>query len=221
MAITLNLAGTGFVFSRNRRASSPTFQANRYKIKAGMAQKIGIGDAVMTDTVNLGYIIPVTAVSPAKFLGVFAGVLPYFDQNFQSIQFGGPFGNYIPSANPQNDIDCYVIDDPDALFRVQVSGGPWLQSWRGKNIDFLASSLANPGINGVSTAVVDGTTVANTNTLPWRINEIVSVFPSGAVASGNLGISEGGGAQDPQIINPWIEVSINPGVSELLNATGV
>lgn len=204
---TNTFAPTGFVFSRNRRTNSPTFQANKYKIKAGFASKIGIGDLVSTQTGgNAGYIGPTGNAPGANgILGIFMGVLPYFDLT-QQAQAYGLNGSYVANTNSQADIDCLVVDDPDAVWRIQVQGGPWAQSWRGENIQLLANSNGAPNASGISTAALDGTTVAVTNTLPFRIQELVGVS---------------GGPQDPANTNPWIEVCINFGFSEQQSATGL
>lgn len=197
------LAPTGLVFSRNIISASPTFQANKYKIKAGYGSKIGIGDLVLTGTGgNQGY-VTIAGNSSSINLGVFAGVLPYYDQTAQQTMYGLN-GSYPTSANPLVDIDCLVIDDPFAVFRVQVSGGPWATSWRGQNIQILANTNGAPNISGVSTLALDATTIATTNTLPFRIQELVGVT---------------GGPQDPANTNPWIEVRLN--LAEQLQPLGI
>lgn len=198
----------GLVYSRQRRGSAPTFQANKYKIKAGYATKIAIGDVVETGTGgNQGYVI-LSADNPGAtgILGVFAGVLGYFDNTAQ--QFLNGLNGSWPgaNANASADVDCLVIDDPDAVFRTQVSGGPWLQSWRGQNINWLAGTNGVPNAAGYSTLVLDGSSVATTNTKSFRIQELVGVT---------------GGPQDPANTNPFIEVCLNFGLSEQQLATGI
>ena len=108
------LSGTGLVFSRNRNALSPTFQANQYKIKNGSA--IGIGDLVKTGTgASQGDIVLATSAD-TNILGVFNGVLPYFDKTLQAIS-NGLIGCYPASANSSAGIDCLVYDDLMSIFR--------------------------------------------------------------------------------------------------------
>ena len=209
---TNNIAPNGLVFSRNRRASSPTYQSNRYKIRKGFASNIGRGDLVSTGTgANQGYVVP-AAANPANILGVFDSVLPYFDLTLQALS-NGLNGAYPSSANAQNDVDCIIIDDPDAVFRAQVQNGQWAQNWRGANINFVAATNGVPNISGISTLILDGTTVANTPGLPFRIQQLVDVSPSGNISAG--------GSTDPVIINPFIEVCLNFGLSEQQQATGI
>lgn len=220
--VTINQSATGFVFSRMRRAMSATVQANRYKIKNGYASKIAMGDPVQTGTsTNQGYVI-IAPNTPTAILGIFAGVLPYYDTNLAGVSFGLN-GAYNGSAvSPQGDVDCLVIDDPDAVFRVQVYNAAWAQSWRGLNCQLLAGSQGVPSAAGISTAAIDGGTApATTSTFPFRIQELVAVQPGGLGLSSGIAFEEGGGTGDTALTNPWIEVCINYNVSELTNPTGV
>ena len=205
---TNNLSPIGLAFSRNRRNASPTYQGNKYKIKAGYATKIGIGDVVAKGTAgNAGYVV-LAADNPAAqgILGVFGGVLGYFDNTAQQQLYGTNGAWPGASANAAADVDCLVFDDPDDVFRAQVSGGPAVQSWIGSNINWSAGTNGAPNSSGISTLQLNGASVATTNTLPFRIQELVGVS---------------GGPQDPANTNPWIEVCINFGMSVYQAGTGV
>ena len=128
------------------------------------------------------------------YLGIFMGVAPYYDTAFQQTAHGGPMGSWPTSANPATDVPCYVCTDPQAVFRMQVSGGPFLQTWVGQNINIVSASLGVPAATGLSTMVLDGASVATTATFPFRIEGIAGVS---------------GGPQDPANTNPFIEVSFN------------
>lgn len=204
MAIN-TLAGLGLLYSRHRRGISPSFQGNKYKIKKGYATAIGIGDVVQTDGANLGYIKLAADSATPTVLGIFAGVLPYFDSSAQQTM-NGLNGSWPTTANPSTDVDCLIIDDPDAVLRVQVSGGPWAQSWRGQNMNWVAGTNGAPTAAGISTLVLNGATVGTTAGFPFRVQELVGVT---------------GGPQDPANTNPWIEVCINFAVSEQQQALGI
>jgi len=110
MAIN-TLAGTGLVFSRNRNAVSPSFQASGYKIKNGYATNIGIGDLVKTGTGgNQGYVVLATSAD-TNILGVFAGVVPYFDTVRQ------PMWSYSSAAAPAAGVKCLICNEPMSVFR--------------------------------------------------------------------------------------------------------
>lgn len=199
------LSGTGLVFSRNLRAASPTYQGNFYTVKKGYATAIGIGDVVQTGTgSNLGYVI-VAPDGASRLLGAFLGVAHpgYYDTSLQA-QAYGLNGSWPTTANPSGDVSVCIGDDPGVVWRVQVSGGPWAQSWRGKNIDWLAASNGAPNISGVSSLVLDANSIGTTNTLPFRIVDVVGVS---------------GGPMDPANTNPWIEVSLN--TAEAVQSGGI
>lgn len=204
---TNTLAPTGLVFSRNIITNAPTFQSNVYNMLTTYATKIGYGDVVATGTgSNQGYVI-LAPDNATSILGVFAGVAPYYDSNLQTTVFTQWWtGTQNPTSSPQ----CYVIDDPNAVFRAQVSGGPYAQSWRGRNINWVSGNSTNgngvPNISGISTLALDGATINTTSTLPFRV-------------IGTVGVT--GGPQDPANTNPWLEVTMNFGSSERNQSTGI
>lgn len=208
------LAPNGLVYSRQRAGGSATMQPSIRQIKNGYASAIGLGDLVKTLTgANQGYMGLATNVD-TSILGIFAGivgagVIPgatgggYYDRNLQSIAYGLN-GSYVATAAPPvgTNIGAAVIDDPFAIFRIQLSGVTWSDSYYGLNVNFVANGA--PNASGISTLYADGTTIAATNTLPLRI-----LGPSGVV----------GGPQDPNNTNPWIEVCLN--TPEATNSTGI
>ena len=201
------LAPNGLVFSRNKLGAAPTYQANEYRIKNGYASKLGMGDLVKTGTSsNQGYVV-ISALSDTSGLGIFAGVLPYYDTTLQQTGHGLN-GAYVATVSPPAGVDvpCLVISDPFAVFRAQVSGGTWAASWRGQNINFLTGTNGVPNAAGISVLALDFTTLGTSNTLPFRIENVVGVT---------------GGPQDPANTNPLIEVSLNPAWVEMLQGTGI
>jgi hypothetical protein len=197
------LAPIGLSFSRSFISGANTFQANPFLIKSGYASSIGKGDLVKTLTGGSQGYIGLATTSETAILGVFIGVLPYYDQTAMQTMHGLN-GSYPSTANPSADIPALVVSDPFATFIAQVSGGPYLPSWRGQNINFLTGTNGAPNSAGSSTLALDGSTVATTATLPFRI-------------VGTVGVT--GGPQDPANTNPWIEVRLN--IAEALSATGI
>ena len=204
MAIN-TLAPNGLLWSRNRMGAAPTAQAQIYNITIGYNTAIGFGDLVKTGTGgNQGNVV-LSVSGDTSGLGVFAGVLPYYDKTYQSTQHGLN-GSYPTGTNPAAAIQCMVISDFLSVFRCQVSGGPWNNNWRGQNIDWLAGSNGAPNAAGISTLALDGTLIGTSNTLPFRIE-------------GLSGVS--GGPQDPANTNPVIEVSFNPNWLEAMQGAGI
>lgn len=197
------LAPFGFRPVRNLYAAAPTYQANRYRIEDGYATAIGFGDVVMTGNAgsgNQGYVTLATT-SAGRILGIFAGCLPFYDQTFTQVvnQAGWPGTNNTPG-----DVDCWIIDDPQCVFQVQMSG-TWSEAYRGQNINFASNGAAGAAPGYISTAYVDATTISTDGALPFRI----------------LGQAQNitGGPLDPANTNPVIEVTMN--VAEIRSSLGV
>lgn len=199
------LSPNGLSFASNLLIGANTYKATKYKIKNGYGSNIGRGDVVMTGTGgNQGYVILGTS-GASNWLGVFVGILPYYDTTLQAIGHGLN-GSYQSGLTPPSgvDIDCLVIDDPFAVFMAQMNASSWAVSWRGQNVNFLSGSNGAPDKSGQSTLSLDSTTIATTNTLPLRIVDVAGVT---------------GGPQDPANVNPWVLVKLN--TSEILAATGI
>jgi hypothetical protein len=204
---TNTLAPFGLVYSRNLLGSAPTYQGQEFKIKNGYGSKISVGDVVITGTSGQQGYVNIAAANPTGMLGVFNGVLPYYDTALQGTAHGLN-GSYATSASPPSgvDIPCLVYVDPYAVYRVQASGGPFTVSMRGQNVNWTTGTNGTPNAAGISVLSVDLSTVATTSTLPFRIVGIVGVT---------------GGPNDPANTNPTIEVMLNFGLSEFMNATGI
>jgi hypothetical protein len=205
---TLTLGPTGLSYIRNRRSLSPNYQANTYYIKQGYASAIGFGDAVSTLTGgNVGYIGPYLSGLGNPVLGVFVGVQPYYDTVLQqTVNKRWWAGTESPSA----DVACWVIDDPDAIFLAQISGGPLTLANSRQNIDLTGNGA--PNTYGVSTAALNYSTLAVTSTLPFRI-----IGPSTMGAPGYDPTQQ----FNSQPTNGYAEVIMNPGASEFNIGTGI
>jgi hypothetical protein len=199
---TNNLAPTGFGYLRNSLIGAATFAADQRTIANGYGTAIMMGDPCII--FNDGTVRAVVAGVGTNLglLGIFAGVLPYYDTTLQATSHGLN-GAYLPVAAPPTgaNIPCLVITDPFATFMVQTNGvAGFLQSWVGMNCSWVAGSTGNVGQGsnaaGRSAALIDTVTtpVGTGNTLPFRI-------------VGPVGVT--GGPQDPANANPWIEVRMN------------
>ena len=192
---TNTLAGTGLGLARSYSGGAGNYAGSQMLIKNGYASGLAVGDPVQLLASPQGYVGIVSGTSPTNILGVFGGVLPYYDTNLQATSHGLN-GSYVTTAAPPagTDIPCIVYTDPNVTFVAQVSGLVWLPSWTGQNITWLASTYGAPNATGRSTLLLDSASIATTNTLPLRI-------------VGPIGVS--GGPQDPANTNPWIEVKMN------------
>lgn len=158
------LAPFGFRFSRNWRASSPTYQTGLYKIQNGYSTAIGYGDPVMTLSGGSAGYIGIYVNGTNHILGFFAGIaLPFFDSNASQVVAGKQ--NWAGTEASGGDVWALVVDDPDAVMLAQVSGGPVVNTDRGLNIDIVVGTPSN----AISTAALDYTHKGATSTYPLRI----------------------------------------------------
>lgn len=142
-----------------------------------------------------------TGTNAATPVGVFLGCT-YVDPTF-----GLTFRQYYPGTTNINGITAYVLDDPDALFKVAVvSSGTTIGFVNRTSVGNNAVLVQNSGLTstGNSRVAVDDTT-ATTSTFPVRI---VDVIPDTAKA-GNPG-------SYTEVIVKW-----NQGMHQYLNPTGV
>lgn len=200
---TNTLSPSGLSVARPNFGGAPTYQANKLLIKSGYASNIGVGDVVVTGTVsNQGY-VTIAPDTATRVLGVFCGVLPYFDTTLQGIGHGRN-GAYLTTMASSADLECLVYVDPSVTFLAQVVGGPFAASWIGRNIGWTAATNGVPNFSGRSILSLSAASIADTPDLPFRIVGVSGVA---------------GGPQDPLNTNPWIEVRMN--TSEALDPTGI
>ena len=98
-----------------------------------------------------------------------------------------------------------VITDPQMVFLAQGSGAQQAQSVIGLNVDIVNGSSGTPQTgSGLSQCGLDVSTIANTNTLPFRI-------------VGILGISPGWGTQGYNVVQNYNPLSTNQIFAVTLN----
>ena len=211
---SLTYAPNGLTWVRNKFASAPNFATtNRYLIKQGYATPIAYGDLVTTGTSgNQGYITKYAEAGTAV-LGVFMGLDGgYFDTGLNQ----WIYKNYWAGTEAASgDVWAIVCDDPFAVFRGQVNGGPVTVAARGQNIDFGGGGA--PNALGISTGYLDYATLATTSTLPLRIIGWSQFATGGATTYDPT--TQSTAAQQPTY--GYIDVSMNPGACESLTGTGI
>jgi hypothetical protein len=192
--IPINLIG-GQVFAGSTRLL-PIATNSSTAIFYGDVVKLLAGGTVDRDT----------GTDAATPVGVFLGCT-YTDPTF-----GKTFRQYYPGTTNITDIKAYVLDDPDALFKVAVCEGTnsntvsfLTQAAVGSNVK-LANGANNVGstTTGNSKVGVDSTE-GTTSTWPIRV---VDVVPETATA-GNPG-------SYTEVIVKW-----NQGLHQYLNPTGL
>lgn len=140
-----------------------------YKIASGYATNLFNGDIVkgLTD----GTVAKDTGTTSATPIGVFQGVT-YTDPNLGY----KVHRQYWPASTVAADAYAYVADDPDLVFEIQSDEAVALT---GVNANFAIVQGAGVTATGNSGVLLDGSTVATTNTLPLRLIG----FPNGRPGS--------------------------------------
>lgn len=192
--VPINLIG-GQVFAGSTRLL-PIATNSSTAIYYGDVVKLLAGGTVGRDT----------GTDSATPVGVFLGC------TYTDPVYGKTFRQYYPGTTNITDIQAYVLDDPDALFKVAVCAGTnsntvsyVTQAAVGSNLK-LANGANNVGstANGNSKVGVDSTE-GTTSTWPIRV---VDVVPATALA-GNPG-------SYTEVIVKW-----NQGTHSYYNATGL
>jgi adhesin HecA-like repeat protein len=165
-------------------------------IASGEGTSIFFGDAVK---LSGGYITRDPADSAMTPVGVFMGCTFTDPNSNQKV-----FKQYYPAGTVAADIKAYVVDDPDALFKVAVVSGTTVISGVTQTAVGLNAALVdNTGstITGDSLVAISATTATN-GALPVRIVDIV---PDTANAAGSY----------TEVIVKW-----NFGMHQYQNAVG-
>jgi hypothetical protein len=188
--VPINLIG-GQVFAGSTRL---------IPIASGSTTAIFNGDVVnLGSTGTLGKDVGTATATP---VGVFLGC------SYTDPVFGKTFRQFYPGGLAIADIMAYVIDDPDALFKVAVTAagtstiGNVARTVVGENSALIQT--AGNTTNGNSRVSISSTT-ATASTLPIRIIDIV---PETALATNPASFTE--------VIVKW-----NAGMHQYYNPTGV
>ncbi len=133
------------------------------KIASGYAANVFYGDFVKM--VAAGVIQKDTGTATMTPVGVFMGCA-YTDPSTKQ----KTFSQIWPTGTVASDAVAYVLDDPDAVFKMQ-SDESLAQTDLGNNIGVVQTDGSTD--IGRSKNALDGSTAATTNTLPLRIVEFV------------------------------------------------
>jgi hypothetical protein len=158
---------------------------------AGAIRQIPIAPAYATailngDTVQVntsGYLIAKTATATGDSVGVLVGC-QYVNSSGQTVQ-----GQYYPAAlsTSSNMAFGYVVDDPNALFRVAATNGQnttpvaYDRTIVGSNVAISVNTGSTT--TGDSYYGIDGTSANTTNTLPIRVVDVVPDTATGVAGN--------------------------------------
>lgn len=135
---------------------------------SGYGTAIFNGDVVKLDT--NGLIVQDTGTDAATPCGVFVGC------SYTDPTYGPVFRQYLPASTVAADIKAFVVDDPDALFKVAVVTGTTVMGTVARSV--VGSNMAlvqNVGstFTGNSANALLTTSTNTTNTLPVRVVDVV------------------------------------------------
>lgn len=205
------LAPFGFV-QYNGTGSVPTYEQVSMKIASNNSTAIFFGDAVVPVIgSSTGYIKQATTTwtSPATLAGVFVGC-----KYLSTAQKRVVWSNYWPGSDATGDVEAYVVNDPNAQFKVQAASGPITAAMVGNNvnIDLTTSGNTSTGISGMA---VSG--AATTATLPFRIVSLLTTtgvaVPNGAPPPGSNGTDSASAYNYVVVAFNNIQTRSNAGVS--------
>lgn len=147
-----------------------------FRIAANYNTSIYYGDVVKIN--SDGTIVKDTGTTTATPVGIFMGCTYTNPSTQQKLNYQ----SYTANTNAQ-DIQAYVVDDPDVLFKVAaVSSGTSVAFYGSDVIGANAALVQNNGSNttGDSQVAIDGTSFNTTASLPIRVVDIVPDTSNGA-----------------------------------------
>lgn len=163
----------GFRPARLFNASAPNYALNARNIAYNYGSQIAMFDPVFLNTSGNAALF----VKGGTTIDGIAVGFDWFDPN--NIMSGAfhPAWN-APTLTSGTAVLAKVVTDPNMVFLVQGNGAAQVQAVVGLNCDLYSGSSGTPvSGSGMSQAAIDVTTIANTNTLPFRIVGILGITP--------------------------------------------
>jgi hypothetical protein len=151
--------------------SAPTYEQTTRLIASNYTTPIYFGDPVYP--LSTGYIAGSSVTPGAQAYGV-AGIFVGCTY-LSTSQKRTVWSNYWPGSDAAADVTAYIVNDPNAIFRVQVSGTQITTADVGANVQF-AYGTGNSA-SGISGAYVTQASADVTATLPFRVTGLVTQPP--------------------------------------------
>lgn len=174
----------GFRESKLWTGSVPNYAINGRNLAFNYGSQIAKGDPVFLNT--SGNIV-LYAKGGTTIDGIADG-FNYFDPN--NILSGAFHPAWFAPTLPAGTlVTGKVTTDPNMVFLVQGSGAAQTEAVIGLNCDIIAGSSGTPvSGSGISQCGLDVSTIASTNTLPFRIVGILGITPG--FSSQGLGVNQ-------------------------------
>ena len=158
----------GFAHFGYMPGGAPDYQLSKYAIQSTYATAIYFGDPVIKSAANGPYLKPMTNQTITALVGIFQGCM-------YTPTGGAPtWYPWYPAAAGGADAVAYVIEAPNALFRVAALLTAVPATAIGNNIGFSTGAGGTTVGGGFSSYTVDQSTLATTNVLPFQV---YSMYP--------------------------------------------
>jgi len=169
-------APNGFQLAGFLNGRTGSLGQSQYQITSGDTNNYFSGDPV---SLSGGYLTTATT-GANELLGIFIGC-EYYSTAAGRVIWSPywPASTTVPSGTV---ISAWVIDDPQATFKVQSSGSAAVvQANVGKNIDFAGASSASPSttqtLSGQSVAYVNQANISTSTNYAFRILGLITAPP--------------------------------------------
>jgi hypothetical protein len=147
--------------------SAPTYEQVAMTIASNDTTAVYFGDPVVP--LNTGYIAQASSNS-VQIAGIFVGC-----KYLSTSQKRTVWSNYWPGSDTTQNVEAYVVNDPNAQFLVQSDSTGTAFGDINANVGFaIGTGNAATGISG---AYIDLSTKNTTSTLPFRIVSLVTQPP--------------------------------------------
>lgn len=148
--------------------SVPTYEMAELSIQSTNTTAIFWGDAVVAN--STGYITQATNSGTAVLAGVFYGCKYTSTSQKRTV-----WSNYWPGSDNNGDGKAYVVNDPNALFKVQAATTAITAAKVGQ-LGNIATTTAGSTATGISGMTLNST-LATTATFPFRVVAVVTDPP--------------------------------------------
>ncbi len=157
-------APNGFQYIGRLEGGSPTEGLTTRLIASADTAAVGQGDPVTS--LGTGY-VTASAAGTTQIDGIFVGC------EYLSTAVGRVvFSNYWPGSGANGDVTAHLATDPQGIFAAQTNNTAIVFADIGANINFVAGTPNST--TGFSTASLNQSTIATTDTLPFRIVGLLS-----------------------------------------------
>lgn len=163
-------APNGFQVFGRLDGGSPTMGNTVRKVISTYATAIGFGDPVVS--VAGGY-IEAAAPGTTQLAGNFYGC-KYLNLSVGRVVWAPNW----PGTTQGSDATAYLATDPQLMFVAQSFNTAIVFADIGANVNFKSGTPST--VTGMSTASLDQSTIATTDTLPFRIVGLLSAYQPGA-----------------------------------------